>query len=218
MFPNSVEEKTGGNAFLMATPNNTFQPVTQFWKEFDLEARRPQYDAHGMKIMENQEQSVKRRRQLAESTQSFRRSAESNVVSSVGELLKQYQQEIDRFEPFSCVTCHIIRRLCSLTIRAKYGERAFLDVYHALYEAPDPAAALQTATEMVSRVAELETEIRRQAQELAEYSAESEEIRNQDAILRRLEDKIRSLETELLAKDTARGVMRKVSPGDGDAK
>ena len=109
------------------------------------------------------------------------------------------------------MTCHVIGRLCSLTKRAKYGERAFLDVYHALYEAPDPAAALQTATEMAKRVAELETEIRRQAQELAEYSAESEEIRNQDAILRRLEDKIRSLEMELQAKDTARDVLRKVS-------
>ena len=108
VFPNGVEEETGGNAFLMATSNNTLQPVTQFWKEFDLETRRPQYDTCGLKIMENQEQSVQRRRQLAESTQSFRRSAESNVVSAVGKLLKQYQEEIDWFDLFSCM-CDLSR-------------------------------------------------------------------------------------------------------------
>ena len=46
----------------------------------------------------------------------------------MGPLLKSYQEEIDR-----------------LTQRAQHGERAFLDVYQNLYEAPDPAPALIAA-------------------------------------------------------------------------
>lgn len=49
-------------------------------------------------------------------------------MKEVGALLKSYQEEIDR-----------------LTVRAKHGESAFLDVYQKLYEAPDPAAALIAA-------------------------------------------------------------------------
>eukprot|EP00210_Caulerpa_lentillifera_P007853 g7495.t1 len=159
----------------------TLDAISSFWTQFDLEKRRIEYDEIGFKIAEQQEQSVQLRRSLAQSTQQFRKSAATHVVAAVGELLKQYQQEIDR-----------------LTQRAKYCERAFLDVYNQLYEAPDPAKGLMMGKELSLRVQELGQIIQRQGQELAEYSAESEEIRNQDSTIRKLEEKIRSLESSLI--------------------
>lgn len=64
----------------------------------------------------------------ASSGADFRKSAGAEVLKEVGPLLKSYQEEIDR-----------------LSVRAKHGESAFLDVYQQLYEAPDPAAALISA-------------------------------------------------------------------------
>ena len=67
----------------------------------------------------------------------FRKGASAEVVKEVGQLLKSYQEEIDR-----------------LTARAKLGESAFLDVYQRLYEAPDPAVALMAG--LVRRIARTE--------------------------------------------------------------
>lgn len=51
--------------------------------------------------------------------------------------------------------------------------------------------------EGASRMAELEAQTRKMAQELAEYKSESTELRNQDHTVRRLEERVRSLEAEL---------------------
>ena len=49
-------------------------------------------------------------------------------------------------------------------------------------------------------MAELEAQTRKMAQELAEYKSESTELRNQDHTVRRLEERVRSLEAELQEK------------------
>lgn len=164
---------------------SSLESLFAFWRDFDLEKRRAEYDEIGFKIAEQQEQSVQQRKTLAQSTQQFRKSSEDTIIAAVGELLKQYQQEIDR-----------------LTQRAKYSERAFLDVYNHLYEAPDPAKGLKLGFEMTTKIQNLERVVQRQSQELAEYSAESEEIRNQDSTIRRLEEKIRILESNLSKEQT----------------
>ena len=69
---------------------------------------------------------------------------------------------------------------------------------------------LKSAVEMTTRVGELEDQIRKQAQELAEYSAESEEIKNQGATIRRLEEKIRSLEQQVQLKQASQEQLRQV--------
>ena len=46
-------------------------------------------------------------------------------------------------------------------------------------------------------MAELEAQTRKMAQELAEYKSESTELRNQDHTVRRLEERVRTLEAEL---------------------
>lgn len=157
--------------------------VYNFWREFGLESLRPKLDETGLKIAEYQEVSMQNRRGLSEATREFRRKAQDTTVRAVGDLLKQYQQEVDR-----------------LTKRAKHGESAFLDLYQQLYEAPDPAQALSSALESASRILQLEAQVRRTAHELGEYQAESKEIKNQELTIRRLEEKIRSLESQLEGK------------------
>ncbi|CAD7703410.1 unnamed protein product [Ostreobium quekettii] len=160
--------------------NTPLQMVYNFWREFGLESLRPKLDELGLKIAEYQEESMQNRRRLAEVTREFRRKADDAVVRGVGDLLKQYQQEVDK-----------------LTKRAKHGETAFLDLYQKMYEAPDPTPAVSTALESASRILQLEAEVRQTAHELGEYQAESKELKNQELTIRRLEDKIRSLESQL---------------------
>lgn len=54
--------------------------------------------------------------------------------------------------------------------------------------------------EMASRSSELEALVCKQSQELAEYKAESKELKNQDGTIRRLEERVRSLEAQVQEK------------------
>lgn len=54
--------------------------------------------------------------------------------------------------------------------------------------------------ESAGHVAEVEAEAAKTARELADFKAESAGLRNQDLTLRRLEEKNRSLETQLVEK------------------
>ncbi len=158
-------------------PNVDLSLVQRFWSEFDLDGRRVALDEAGLKIAEHQvifgipprpppqvppphhpvfhgqEEAMQNRKKLAESTKEFRRSyAEDPNAKAYGALLKLYQEEIDR-----------------LTKRAKHGEAAFLTIYEKLSEAPDPSPALALAFETSSRATELEAQLRKVSQELAEY-------------------------------------------------
>lgn len=95
--------------------------VTNFWKEFDLEKERRLLDEQGLKIGENQENSQKNRRKLAETTRDFKKAPSQEKSNLFNSLLRAYQEEVD-----------------NLTKRAKFGENAFLNIYQKLYEAPDP--------------------------------------------------------------------------------
>ncbi|TYK26283.1 protein CASP [Cucumis melo var. makuwa] len=76
-------------------------------------------------VAENQENSQKNRRKLAESTRDFKKAQPEEKLNLFSSLLKSYQEEVD-----------------NLTKRAKFGENAFLNIYQKLYEAPDPYPAL----------------------------------------------------------------------------
>jgi homeobox protein cut-like len=137
--------------------------VARWWQEFDLEGMRPKLDEEGLKVAAYQEDAMANRKKLAEATKEFRKKLADDPNSKVvGALLRQYQEEIDR-----------------LTKRAKHGEGAFLALYQKLFEAPDPAPTLAHAFETTSRATELEAQLRKLGQELAEYKAESTLLKNQ---------------------------------------
>ncbi|XP_024370891.1 protein CASP isoform X3 [Physcomitrium patens] len=154
--------------------------VLTFWRDLDLEKWRAELDDQGLRIGDNQENSLKNRRKLAESTRDFKKASNEEKAKAFPALLKGYQEEVD-----------------NLTKRAKFGENAFLNVYQKLYEAPDPVPALSSGAELATRLAELDSDYRKMKQELEEYRSEAAHLRNQQATVRRLEERNRLLEQQM---------------------
>ncbi|CAN1241748.1 Protein CASP [Linum perenne] len=154
--------------------------VSNFWKEFDLEKEKIVLDEQGLRIAENQENSQKNRRKLAESTRDFKKASSDEKLTLFNSLLKGYQEEVD-----------------NLTKRAKFGENSFLNIYQKLYEAPDPYPALASISELDLKVSELEAENRKMRIELEEFRTEATHLKNQQATIRRLEERNRQLELQM---------------------
>ncbi|CAM6089630.1 unnamed protein product [Calypogeia fissa] len=171
------ESQQPGAAFNAASPISV---VLNYWREFDLEREKGKLDEQGLRIGENQENSLKNRRKLAENTRDFKKNDSEDKTKAFAILLKAYQEEVD-----------------NLTKRAKYGENAFLNVYQKLYEAPDPLPALVSADELATQVAQLEIENRKMSLELEEFRTEAAHLKNQQATVRRLEERNRLLEQQM---------------------
>ncbi|OWM65150.1 hypothetical protein CDL15_Pgr008737 [Punica granatum] len=154
--------------------------VSNFWRDFDLEKEKSILDEQGLRIAENQENSQKNRRKLAESTRDFKKASAEEKLSLFNSLLKGYQEEVD-----------------NLTKRAKFGENAFLNIYQKLYEAPDPYQALASVAEQDQKLSELESENRKMKVELEEFRTEAAHLKNQQATIRRLEERNRQLELQM---------------------
>ncbi|XP_020104636.1 protein CASP [Ananas comosus] len=163
-----------------ATLPSPLAVLCSFWKDFDLEKERSVLDEQGLKIAENQETSQKNRRKLAESTRDFKKASPDEKLGLFNSLLKGYQEEVD-----------------NLTKRAKFGENSFLNIYQKLYEAPDPYPALVSTADQEQKLSELETENRKMKLELEEYRAEATHLKNQQATIRRLEERTRQLEQQM---------------------
>ncbi|KAK2976501.1 hypothetical protein RJ640_001046 [Escallonia rubra] len=148
--------------------------------EFDFEKERSVLDEQGLRIAENQENSQKNRRKLAESTRDFKKASAEEKLSLFNSLLKGYQEEVD-----------------NITKRAKFGENAFLNIYQKLYEAPDPYPVLASVAEKDLKLSELESENRKMKVELEEYRTEATHLKNQQATIRRLEERTRQLEQQM---------------------
>ncbi|KAL6554489.1 hypothetical protein OROMI_020162 [Orobanche minor] len=154
--------------------------IATFWKDIDLEKERIILDEQGLKIAENQENSQKNRRRLAESTRDFKKASHEDKLVLFNSLLKGYQEEVDK-----------------LTKRAKFGENAFLNIYQKLYEAPDPYPVLTSIAEKDARLSELESDNRKMKVELEEFRTESTHLKNQQATIKRFEERTRQLEQQM---------------------
>ncbi|KAI6683371.1 hypothetical protein NL676_029284 [Syzygium grande] len=178
-----MEASQGGGGGGAAGERDKSSPITvvsSFWKEFDLEKEKSVLDEQGLRIAENQENSQKNRRKLAESTRDFKKASPEEKLNLFNSLLKGYQEEVD-----------------NLTKRAKFGENAFLNIYQKLYEAPDPYPALASVTEQDLKFSELEAENRKMKVELEEFRTEAAHLKNQQATIRRLEERNRQLELQM---------------------
>ncbi|GMI75481.1 CCAAT-displacement protein alternatively spliced product [Hibiscus trionum] len=176
-----MDAPQGGSDGEKSNPSSSpVSVVSNFWKEFDLEKEKSVLDEQGLRIAENQENSQKNRRKLAESTRDFKKASPEEKLSLFNSLLKGYQEEVD-----------------NLTKRAKFGENAFLNIYQKLYEAPDPYPALASISEQDLKIAELESENRKMKVELEEFRTEAMHLKNQQATIRRLEERNRQLEQQM---------------------
>lgn len=163
-----------------SSPSAPVASVSTFWKDFDLEKERTTLDEQGLRIAENQENSQKNRRKLAESTRDFKKASNEDKLGLFNSLLKGYQEEVDK-----------------LTKRAKFGENAFLNIYQKLYEAPDPYPILSSIADKDAKLSDLESENRKMRVELEEFRTEATHLKNQQATIRRLEERNRQLELQM---------------------
>ncbi|XP_062158485.1 protein CASP [Alnus glutinosa] len=173
--PQGGSERDKSNSSSSPTP-----VVATFWKDFDLEKEKVVLDEQGLRIAENQENSQKNRRKLAENTRDFKKASPEEKLNLFNSLLKGYQEEVD-----------------NLTKRAKFGENAFLNIYQKLYEAPDPYPLLASIAEQDLKLSELESENRKMKVELEEFRTEATHLKNQQATIRRLEERNRQLEQQM---------------------
>lgn len=154
--------------------------VADFWSSFDLDSKRLALDQQGMEIRERQEATKSSRKELSESTKSFRKLSEDEKLQAVGPLLKSYQGGID-----------------TLTRRARAAESAFLGLYKELYEAPDPASALREALEDRGRLASAHRDRERLTAELAEVETELGRVSDQQIKVRELQATVQRLEQSI---------------------
>ncbi|KAG6468954.1 hypothetical protein ZIOFF_073649 [Zingiber officinale] len=110
----------------------------------------------------------------------FKKTSADDKLNLFNSLLKVYQEEVD-----------------NLTKRAKFGENSFLNIYQKLYEAPDPYPALASIADQDQKLSEIESENRKMKLELKEYRSEATHLRNQQATIRRLEERNRQLEQQM---------------------
>lgn len=175
-----MEVPQGGSERDKTISTSPVSLVSNFWKDFELEKEKSVLDEQGLRIAENQENSQKNRRKLAESTRDFKKASSDEKLGLFNSLLKGFQEEVD-----------------NLTKRAKFGENAFLNIYQKLYEAPDPYPALASISEQDLKLSELESESRKMKVELEEFRTEAAHLKNQQATIRRLEERNRQLEQQM---------------------
>eukprot|EP00960_Hanusia_phi_P044864 756872-Hanusia_phi.AAC.3 len=152
---------------------------TQRESDVELEAKRKGWEETTLEVANAQESSTTSRKALAESTKNFRKLPDEEKLAAWGPLLKSYQTEID-----------------SLTKRCKAAELAFINVFKALRDVPDPTSMLRTLCEELENMIALKTAYDKVSKELDEYKEEFQSLKNQDVTIRRLEEKIASLEEE----------------------
>lgn len=140
----STPDSTAADMASRASPEAERQTPLEVWRLFDLNGRRAQLDKQGLDIADRQESSAASRKQLTISTRAFKASDAATISKKdVGHLLKRYQTEVD-----------------ALTTRARCSESAFLSLYKALYDAPDPVEELSKSSSDARIISELQEEVR----------------------------------------------------------
>ncbi|KAI1462444.1 CASP C terminal-domain-containing protein [Annulohypoxylon moriforme] len=109
---------------------NQFQHAISAWRNIDLGSLMSALDNTASDIVAFQRDSTVQRKDLAQKTKDFRKLDDANKLSEIKGLLKAYQTFIDL-----------------LTNHSKSTNSAFLQVYSALENAPDPYPLLEASVD-----------------------------------------------------------------------
>lgn len=134
----------------------SLQVAYQTWATFDWVGKKTQLDKASAVTREQKDQSLAARKQLAETTKTFKKSVKTmelaaaslkvkapdsdnaavkamdNLAKDCRQTIKSYQEEID-----------------NLTRRCKASETAFLSLHASMMDVPDPVSLIGTATEQI---------------------------------------------------------------------
>lgn len=152
----------------------------EFWKEFDLDAKKHQLDQQCAEMKDQKAASISGRKKLNEMTKTFRSKSKDDQLEGLTDILKAYQEEIDQ-----------------LSRRSKLSESAFSGVYKLLCEAPNPAVTIEALMKNVGASSNHHFEIERLKSELAQYEEEFQQLKNQDITIRRLEDQLEEFKEQI---------------------
>ncbi|OTB05230.1 hypothetical protein M426DRAFT_261023 [Hypoxylon sp. CI-4A] len=109
---------------------NQFQHAISAWRNIDLNSLVSTLDNTASDIVAFQRDSTVQRKDLAQKTKDFRKSDDATKLTEIKSLLKAYQTFIDL-----------------LTNHSKSTNSAFLQVYSALENAPDPYPLLEASVD-----------------------------------------------------------------------
>ncbi|PGH04514.1 homeobox protein cut-like [Blastomyces parvus] len=158
-----------------AQEENKFQQAIAVWRGIDFSTLVPKLDTTASDIIAHQRDSLVQRKDLAQKTKDFRKLDDSTKLAEYKGLLKSYQTFIDL-----------------LTNHGKASSSAFLQLYSALSEAPDPYPLLEASVDSLvvseDTVPKLTSEIdflRKSTNRLTSQLEESEKKLEEERSLRR---------------------------------
>ncbi|KAM9967852.1 hypothetical protein ACTFIW_009136 [Dictyostelium discoideum] len=180
--PPPTQPITQSTSTSTSSSNKTFESILESWKLFNIDKKKNEFGDNVTQIGALKEDCLKSRKVLAKQTQDFKKFTDDEKIKQFGSLLKLYQDEVDK-----------------LTKRSKFTETVFLGMYKDLNEISDPVPALSAALAECSKVdqtTKLEIENRKLQMQLTDFKKEFQEIQNQEVTIRRLEDKIKEMNSE----------------------
>ena len=152
----------------------------EWWSSFDLSLQRGQLVGQQADISRHMAAGVPALKHLVERTKEFRRGADADKLAGLEDMLGAFQEEVS-----------------SLNKRARFAERAFLQLVAALAEAPDPAPLLRVARDATRAAARAGDDVERLRGEVAERRAAAAASADAAVEVERLRGEVRALEAEL---------------------
>lgn len=192
--------------------------IGAWWKTFDLQNKRRGWEEVGSQLASRQDKSAESRKALTEAVRQYRKIEDDKEKLEATEgLLKNLQDEID-----------------SLTKRCRASDKAFLQIFADLEDAPDPVPCFQSAEEGQQRIIRLQEEtaalrselskafqnlatanstaasVPKLKTEIAALEGELSKLSNQDITIRELEERISGFEATVEETVSQRLALREV--------
>ncbi|KAF9144854.1 hypothetical protein BGX30_011211 [Mortierella sp. GBA39] len=161
---------------------DAFSAAVSVWRGIQLPVIQQEMDTQSVELLEQQQQSLAGRKKLAELTREFKKVPDQEKLQQFKLLLRAYQGEID-----------------AITKREKATAQAFLAVYNALGQAPDPAKLLQVAADQTTKLEEisaLQAENIRLKEENTSLNKQAVNLRSMSSNTTKLQQRLTRLETK----------------------
>ncbi|KAG0321586.1 hypothetical protein BGZ99_003801 [Dissophora globulifera] len=161
---------------------DAFAAAISVWRGIQLPVIQQEMDNQSVELLEQQQQSLAGRKRLAELTREFKKVPDQEKLQQFKLLLKAYQGEID-----------------AITKREKATSQAFLGVYNALGQAPDPAKLLQVAADQTTKLDEisaLQAENMRLKEDNNSLNKQMTNLRSMSSNATKLQQRLTRLETK----------------------
>ncbi|KAF9098401.1 hypothetical protein BGX29_007620 [Mortierella sp. GBA35] len=171
-----------GTGTVLKEEEDAFSAAVSVWRGIQLPVIQQEMDTQSVELLEQQQQSLAGRKKLAELTREFKKVPDQEKLQQFKLLLRAYQGEID-----------------AITKREKATAQAFLSVYNALGQAPDPAKLLQVAADQTTKLEEisaLQAENIRLKEENTSLNKQTANLRSMSSNTTKLQQRLTRLETK----------------------